>query len=124
MFLKIILSACNFKRTLNLSDTHTMKHIGILPTLVTLALCLLVLAEAKTGKLNVSAAPTMTGAIQFSSPFYSSLENVGSITILLSRTGDTSTLASIHYATTDTDNFTIGCSDTSGSAAFARCDSA
>lgn len=69
---------------------------------------------------TTSASPS----IQFSQAAYSIGEGAGRVTVTVTRTGDTSGTASVDYKTTDSDTFTVGCSDTVGNAggAFGRCD--
>jgi hypothetical protein len=59
--------------------------------------------------------------LQFSAANYPVNEAAGSVTITVSRTGDTSGTASVAYSTADLDNFTVGCGAVTGNA-FARCD--
>ncbi len=66
-----------------------------------------------------------TGAtFQFSQTEYTVNESSPSVTLTVTRTGDTSAAASVFYQTADTDNFTVACSDTTNNhgGAFARCD--
>ena len=72
------------------------------------------------------ATPTPTpnaSTVQFLSPVEVD-EGNGKAVITVTRTGDTSGIASVDYLTTDNDNFTIGCADTINNlgAAFGRCD--
>ena len=73
-----------------------------------------------------SPTPTPTpnvSTVQFLTPVEVG-EGSGKAVITVTRTGDTSGIASVDYLTTDTDNFTIGCADTINNlgAAFGRCD--
>ncbi len=51
-------------------------------------------------------------------------EGAGSVTLTVTRTGNTSQPATIDYQTADTDTFTVGCADTVNNlgGAYARCD--
>jgi subtilisin family serine protease len=63
-------------------------------------------------------------SIQFSQPNYGVSEGPGTnptVTITVTRTGDTSGTATVNYTTADADNFTVGCGAITGNA-FARCD--
>lgn len=64
-----------------------------------------------------------TSTVQFLSPVEVD-EGSGKAVITVTRTGDTSGIASVDYLTTDSDNFTVGCADTINNlgAAFGRCD--
>jgi len=62
-----------------------------------------------------------TPTIQLSQSTYSVNESAPNITVTVNRS-DSAGTASVQYTTSDTDDFTIGCSNTSGTAAFARCD--
>jgi len=66
---------------------------------------------------NVPALPT----VQFNQSNYATQEDAGTITITVTRSGDTSGSATIDYRTTDTDTFTVNCAAKNG-AAFGRCD--
>jgi len=76
----------------------------------------------------LAAAPTPTptppAAVQFSSASYSVNEGATSLTVTVTRGGDTSGTASVDYKTTDSDTFTVGCSDTVSNlgGAYGRCD--
>jgi photosystem II stability/assembly factor-like uncharacterized protein len=74
------------------------------------------------GAYELTTASTAT--IQFGAPTYSFNEGVGDATIMVTRTGDTSSAVSVDYRTTDADTFTVGCADTVNNqgAAYARCD--
>jgi hypothetical protein len=81
------------------------------------------------GPIDLTNAQTITftpaiSSLQFSASNYSVGEADGSVTITVTRSGDTSGTASVDYKTADTDTFTVGCSDTVGNlgGAFARCD--
>ncbi len=54
-----------------------------------------------TVALNTCAEPTATGVLQFSSPTYSVGEGDGSVTVTVTRTGNTVGPASVRYATSD-----------------------
>src|SRR5205085_5921623 len=58
--------------------------------------------------LNVVSAKTL----QFSDTGYRVNEGDGHATITVTRTGDTSSAATVDYKTVDTDTFTYGCADT------------
>jgi hypothetical protein len=64
------------------------------------------------------AAPT----VQFSQANYNVGEANGNVTVTVTRSGDTSGTSTVSYTTSDTDNFTIPCFDTTGTSAFGRCD--
>jgi hypothetical protein len=64
---------------------------------------------------------TAAANIQFNSAPYTVNEGAGSVTITVKRIGDTSGSSTVDYRTTDTDTFSVNCSDKHGNA-FARCD--
>ena len=68
--------------------------------------------------------PAVPGAttVQFSASNYIVSEGSGRIDVSVTRSGDTSGTSTVDYITTDTDNFTVGCSQPSGGNAFGRCD--
>src|SRR5262249_1106812 len=68
--------------------------------------------------INDDNVPT---TLQFSQANYSVQEDAGSVTVTVTRTGNTSGAATVAYKTTDTDNFTVGCATKQGQA-FGRCD--
>ena len=63
-------------------------------------------------------------SIRFSASSYSVNEDAGHIDVTVTRSGDTSGAATVDYKTTDTDTFTVGCSDTLNNlgGAYGRCD--
>ncbi|HEY9403668.1 MAG TPA: Calx-beta domain-containing protein [Pyrinomonadaceae bacterium] len=65
-----------------------------------------------------------TSSLQFGNATFTTAEGGGRATVTVTRTGDTSGVATLDYRTTDTDTFTVGCFDAAGSAgsAYARCD--
>ena len=65
-------------------------------------------------------APTL----QFSAPSYQFGEGGARALLTVTRAGDTSGIITVEYQTADTDNFTVGCSDTVNNhgGAYARCD--
>ena len=67
--------------------------------------------------------PVVT-TLQFSAATYQVGEGDGRVTVTVTRTGDTSSAASVDYQTADTDTLTVGCADTANNhgAAYARCD--
>jgi hypothetical protein len=86
---------------------------------------------ASQGGTNIQFDRTLffTGAtsgttIQFSQVQYTVNESSPSVTLTVTRTGDSSGSASIAYKTVDTDTFTVACSDTvhNQGGAYARCD--
>jgi Calx-beta domain/Carboxypeptidase regulatory-like domain/Beta-propeller repeat/Domain of unknown function (DUF4214) len=78
------------------------------------------LSDVQTANFVATLAPT----VQLSASNYSVSEGAGHIDITVTRTGDTSSLSSVYYSTTDTDTFTVGCSDTVNNmgGAYGRCD--
>src|SRR5262249_46132674 len=60
--------------------------------------------------------------VQFSAANYPVNEAAGSVTITVTRSGDTSGTATVAYSTADADNFTVGCGALNTGNAFARCD--
>ena len=65
-----------------------------------------------------------TSSLQFGNATFTTAEDGGRATVTVTRTGDTSGVATLDYRTIDTDTFTIGCFDAVGNAgsAYARCD--
>jgi hypothetical protein len=93
------------------------------------------ITASQGGNSNFNPAPNVTQSFDIATPtpnastvqFLSPVEvgeGSGKAVITVTRTGDTSGIASVDYLTTDSDNFTIGCADTINSlgAAFGRCD--
>src|SRR6185295_11503441 len=77
-----------------------------------------------TNAAEVTFTPRSLGNIptlQFSQPTYTVNEAGASVTITVTRTGDTSGTSAVDYATADADTFSVNCADKSGHA-FARCD--
>ena len=74
-----------------------------------------------TGTADFTGAPSGPSSFQFSTNSYSVNEGGTSLTVTVTRTGDTGGTATVDYTTTDTDNFTVNCANVSGNA-FARCD--
>jgi hypothetical protein len=74
--------------------------------------------------LNACAATPAPKTFQFSAPAFEQNEGGGRAALHVTRTGDASGVASVDYRTTDTDNFTVSCSDTGNNngSAYARCD--
>jgi Calx-beta domain/Domain of unknown function (DUF4214) len=72
-----------------------------------------------TGTLLVSSS-----SLQLSQSTYTVSEATPSLVVTVTRTGVTSSTASVDYKTTDTDTFTVGCSDKVNNmgGAFGRCD--
>jgi len=66
-------------------------------------------------------APTGGNTIGFAQANYSHSEGDAHAVLSVTRSGDVSGAVTVNYRTTDTDNFTAGCADTTGNA-FARCD--
>lgn len=71
-----------------------------------------------------SGLPVTGPRIQFGASGYSVNENAGSVTITVTRIGDSTAAASVEYLTSDTDTFTVGCSNTTQNfgGAYGRCD--
>ncbi len=69
----------------------------------------------------VPRGPAGGPTIQFSQPTYSIGEAGASLTVTVTRSGDTSGTSTVDYTTADTDNFTVNCANIAGNA-FARCD--
>ena len=71
--------------------------------------------------LGWTAGTTATSTVQLSAPAYNASESSTSVTITITRTGDTSGTDAVDISTSDTDNFTVNCGNIAGNA-FARCD--
>ncbi|HLL72348.1 MAG TPA: FG-GAP-like repeat-containing protein, partial [Pyrinomonadaceae bacterium] len=69
-------------------------------------------------------AELASSSVQFTQTFYLSDEGDGRATLTITRTGDTSGVATLDYRTTDGDTFTVGCADSvrNQGGAYARCD--
>jgi hypothetical protein len=93
------------------------------------------ITASQGGNSNFNPAPDVTQSFDIATPtpnastvqFLSPVEvgeGSGKAVVTVTRTGDTSGIASVDYLTTDSDNFTIGCADTINNlgAAFGRCD--
>jgi len=78
---------------------------------------------ASAGSL-VQVVQSGPSTLQFSQPGYNVIEGAKSLTVTVTRTGDTAGTASVDYRTADSDTFTVGCSDTVNNfgGAYARCD--
>ncbi|HEV2798884.1 MAG TPA: Calx-beta domain-containing protein [Pyrinomonadaceae bacterium] len=76
------------------------------------------------GEIRGQLLPLPPPAVQFSAASYSVEESAGQIILTVTRAGDTSGALSVDYQTSDTDTFTVGCSDTVNNrgGAYARCD--
>jgi subtilisin family serine protease len=79
------------------------------------------------GPIDLTNAQTITftpAIFQFSAANYNVSEAVSNVTVTVTRSGNTSVPASVSYSTADTDDFTVGCSDTVNNqhSAYARCD--
>lgn len=77
-----------------------------------------------TATANFMAAQAGANNIKFSQSAYTVNEGAPSITATVTRTGDTSGSATVDVKTSDTDSFTVGCSDRVNNlgGAFGRCD--
>ena len=84
-----------------------------------------------TGCLNGTSTANFTGtllvsssSLQLSQSTYTVSEATPSLVVTVTRSGVTSSTASVDYKTTDTDTFTVGCSDKVNNmgSAFGRCD--
>jgi hypothetical protein len=71
-------------------------------------------------KLNWTEQSCST-TVQFNASNFSIGEGGGSATITVARSGNTAGTSTVDYKTTDTDTFSVNCSDKHGNA-FARCD--
>ncbi|HEV2801581.1 MAG TPA: carboxypeptidase regulatory-like domain-containing protein [Pyrinomonadaceae bacterium] len=74
---------------------------------------------------NVAQAASATPAVfDFNATTAQFAESAGRATITVTRTGNTSSAASVDYGTVDTDTFTIGCFDRTNNngGAYGRCD--
>jgi uncharacterized repeat protein (TIGR01451 family) len=71
------------------------------------------------GQFQQSASAS---SVQLNATQYVVNEAETTVQITVTRIGNTSGPATVQYTTSDTDTFTVGCSDTSGTAAFGRCD--
>jgi hypothetical protein len=76
------------------------------------------------GEIRGQLLPPPPPAVQFSAASYHVEESAGQIILTVVRVGDTSSALTVDYQTSDTDTFTVGCSDTVNNrgAAYARCD--
>ncbi|PWT90000.1 MAG: hypothetical protein C5B55_10395 [Blastocatellia bacterium] len=77
------------------------------------------------GPITETASFTQNPAtIALSSATYSVNEGAGNLTVTVIRSGNTTGVSSVDYKTSDTDTFTVGCSDTVNNqgAAYGRCD--
>jgi hypothetical protein len=76
------------------------------------------------GEIRGQLLPLPPQSVQFSAASYSVEESAGQVILTVMRLGDTSSALSVDYRTSDTDTFTVGCSDTVNNhgAAYARCD--
>jgi len=74
--------------------------------------------------LTSVAPPSDIAIVQFSAATYTVGEGAGRATLTVTRSGNTSAAATVDYRSTDTDTFTVGCSDTVNNrgSAYARCD--
>lgn len=88
----------------------------------------LIVANLHTSKLSVllnacPAAPA-PATLQFGAATFQQDEGEGRIALTVTRTGNASGVASVDYRTTDSDTFTVACSDTVNNqgGAYARCD--
>jgi len=77
-----------------------------------------------TETANFTATQAGPNTVSFSQATFDTNEAATNLAITITRTGDTSGSAVVDFKTTDTDNFTVGCSDTINNmgSAFARCD--
>lgn len=98
----------NRSLTLGLPGTYTIEVTGFDP--------------ASLGAYSVTLTTESAGGstIQFAQPTSNANENVGSMTVAVNRSGDTSGTASVDYATSDTAGSSL-CNTNSG-AASSRCD--
>jgi hypothetical protein len=76
------------------------------------------------GEIRGQLLPPPPPAVQFSAASYGVEEAAGQVVLTIVRVGDVSSALSVDYQTSDTDTFTVGCSDTVNNrgAAYARCD--
>ncbi|HEX8070528.1 MAG TPA: FG-GAP-like repeat-containing protein [Pyrinomonadaceae bacterium] len=74
--------------------------------------------------LNACSASPARPVLQFAAAGYTVAEGAGRATLTVTRTGDTSTAATVEYRTQDADTFTVGCFDQTNNhgGAYARCD--
>ena len=76
------------------------------------------------GELRGQITALHTQTVQLSAATYSVSEGDGRATLTVTRTGDTTGIATVDYQTIDTDTFTVGCADAVNNAggAYGRCD--
>ncbi len=74
-----------------------------------------------TRTADFTGAPNGPNSFQFSGSPYTVNEGTLSVTVTITRTGDTSGTSTVDYTTTDADSFTVNCANFAGNA-FARCD--
>lgn len=74
-----------------------------------------------TAALKTQAGPNSIGIVQTS---YQLAEHDERVTFMIARSGDTTGASTVDYRTTDADNFTVGCADSTNNhgSAYARCD--
>ncbi len=82
------------------------------------------LSLTNAGEVTFIPRAQSTNSVQFSQLSFNVNENATSLTVTVTRTGGTAGVASVNYQTTDTDTFTVGCSDivNNQGGAYARCD--
>src|SRR5262249_40165252 len=82
-------------------------------------------SDTRFARSSGRTAPVIQGpSVQFSQPTMDVNEDAGSLTLTVTRIGDSSNAAAVDYKTVDNDTFTFGCSDTTANmgSAFGRCD--
>jgi hypothetical protein len=79
-------------------------------------------ASPATATISVGAGPPPASTVQFSAANYNVGEAGGSVTISVTRSGDTSGAASVKYATSDTFSLNSPCSQANTGIASERCD--
>lgn len=76
------------------------------------------------GQVTYTPRAQTVSTIQLSQSTLSVNEDATTLTVTVTRSGDTVSVANVNYQTTDNDTFTVGCSDTVNNfgSAYGRCD--
>jgi len=134
----------DFQGTMNTTSTTTdsagnyvsgnlgcQNRVIVTPSRTGAAFTPVAMSFVNTGCLSGTSTANFTGtllvsssSLQLSQSTYTVSEATPSLVVTVTRTGVTSSTASVDYKTTDTDTFTVGCSDKVNNmgGAFGRCD--